>query len=218
MMKQHPFWGSLSPIGGLTGAGILVMASARLAWSITIAGALVWVYGLTAFTFVLLSELPGKNKFPAEGRSLIFTCLASFFGSVYLLLLWFLSPLAAMEVFFPLMLVPLFCSGSGICERITASVEVSRPDVSAFVSEAALQAITLGMLLIIFAVIREPLAYCSLSLPGSSRGMISVNLYTGSFFHAKIFASSAGALLLLGYFTGVYQFTRTIFAPGEIEK
>ena len=76
--KQHSFWGSLSPLGGLMGAGLLVMASARLSWAVTIAGSLFWVYGFTSFTFSLLSSIgaggtEGKRFFPVQGRTAVYT-------------------------------------------------------------------------------------------------------------------------------------------------
>jgi len=138
---------------------------------------------------------------------------------VYLLLIWLLCPLAAFEVFFPLMLVPLFFTGSEICQRILSPSDNFRADITIYVIDAASQAAVLSVMLVIFSIIREPFSYCSLSLPGTNRGMITFLLYKeGSFFPAGILASSAGALLLLGYFTGIYQYCRSIFAPGELTK
>ena len=211
-MKQHPFWGSLSPLGGLTGAAILIMASARLAWSITITGALIWVYGLSAFVFTLILNLVPKEKFHAGGLSLIFTCLASFFGSLYLLFIWFLSPFAAFEVFLVLLLVPLFCASSGVFQRIVSVPENTQIDILEHVSDAVSQAAALAGLLIAFSIIREPLSYCSLSLPGTFQGMITIVYFrAGSFFPIGIFSASAGALLLLGYFICLYQYGKGFF-------
>lgn len=213
---QHSFWGNLSPLGGLSGAGLLIMATARLSWAITIAGCLFWVYGLTVIAFSLLCS-SGKKIFPAQGRSLIFTCLASFFGSLYLLMIWLLCPFAVFEVFLPLLLVPLYCAGSGIRERVIS--EISHADVFDHVSEAASQAAVLAGILIAFSIIREPLSYCSLSFPGSAQGMVTIMYFNqGPFFPVGIFAPSAGALLLLGYFVCLYQYGKSVFFPGDVEK
>ena len=210
--RQHSFWGSLSPLGGLTGAGLLIMATARLSWAVTVAGCLFWVYGLTAFTFTFLSSTIGGKFFPKTGKAHVFTCLASFFGSIYLLLFWMLCPFAAFESFIPLLLVPLFCAGSGASEKIICPPEHSRVDVYDYVSEAVSQAAVLAGLLIAFSILREPLAYCTLSFPGSSHGMITIMYFsTGSFFPIGIFAPSAGALLLLGFFICLYQYCKSVF-------
>ena len=210
--RQHSFWGSLSPLGGLTGAGLLIMATARLSWAVTVAGCLFWVYGLTAFTFTFISTTIGKKIFPKTGKTHLFTCLASFFGSVYLLLFWLLCPFAAFETFIPLLLVPLFCAGSGASEKIVDPPANSHIDVFDYVSDAISQAAVLAVLLIAFSVLREPLAYCTLSFPGSSQGMVTIMYFTtGSFFPIGIFAPSAGALLLLGSFICLYQYCKSIF-------
>jgi len=205
--RQHSFWGSLSPLGGLSGAGLLVMASARLSWAIMIAGSLLWVYGLTAFVFAFLCSEVSPKILPAEGRAYVFTCIASFFGSIYLLFLWLLCPLAAFEVFFLLLMVPLFCASSGINEQIISSLENSHSDIVTDVSDAVSQAAVLAGLIVIFSIVREPLSYCSLSFPGTSGGMVTIMYFkSNSFFPIGIFASSAGALLLLGYIICLYQY------------
>jgi len=215
--RQHSFWGSLSPLGGLSGAGLLIMASARLSWAITTALGLFWVYGLTTFTFTLLLDAAGGKILPSSGRASIFVCLASFFGSLYLLIFWLICPLAAFEVFLPLLLIPLFCASSDIFKQIV-SAENSSLDIFDHVSDAVSQASVLAIMLVSFSIIREPLSYCSLSFPGTSRGMITiVNFKAGSFFPIGIFATSAGALLLLGYFICLYQYLKSIFFR-EIQK
>jgi hypothetical protein len=210
--RQHSFWGSLSPLGGLSGAGLLIMASARLSWAITTALGLLWVYGLTSFTFTLLLTAADGKILPTSGRAHVFTCIASFFGSAYLLMILLFCPFAAIEVFIPLLLIPLFCTGSGIFEQISAPPENSRLDIFDHVSDAIAQAAVLAVLLVSFSIIREPLSFCSLSFPGTFRGMITiVNFKAGSFFPIGIFATSAGALLLLGYFICLYQYCKSVF-------
>jgi hypothetical protein len=213
--RQHSFWGSLSPLGGLSGAGLLVMASARLSWAVIIAGSLFWVYGLTASVFSFLCSEISPKIFPKEGRAYVFTCIASFFGSTYLLLLWLLCPLAAFEVFFLLLIVPLFCASSGIFERIVSTLENTHGDILTDVSDAVSQATVLAGLIIAFSVVREPLSYCSLSLPGTASGMITIMYFkSNSFFPIGIFATSAGALLLLGYIICLYQYGKNAVTGG----
>jgi hypothetical protein len=211
--RQHPFWGSLSPLGGLSGAGILIIASARLAWAITTAFGIFWVYGFTTFAFSFLTSGMCKKFFPAEGRKMIFTCLSSFLGCIYLLLVWFICPLAALEVFIPLALVPLLFASLGLPE------ETAHLDITESVSQALTQAAVLSGLLVAFSIIREPLAYCSLSFPGTHLGIVKfISFKEGSFFPIGITAASGGALLLLGYFTSLYQYCKNVFYPGEDDK
>jgi hypothetical protein len=204
MNRQHLFWGSRSPLASLSGGGLLIMATARLAHAITVGGALLWVYGLS-----VLAVYAGSRIFPRRGGSLILLFLSSFFSWLYLLLLWFASPLAALESFFLVSLVPLFCMGSGLFSR-TEDLDLGDAVIRAL-SEAAV----FGGLLALFAVVREPLGFSSLSLPGSSQGIVLFLTFEGSFLPIHLVASSAGALLLLGYGAGLYRYFRKLYAPRE---
>jgi len=214
--RQHSFWGTSSPLGGLAGAGLLIIASARMSWAITVAGSLFWVYGLSAFSYAFLSSDAVKKFFPVSGHKVLYTCLASFWGSLYLLMFWLLCPFAAFEVLIPLLMVPLYCAGIGSSELIEASGKSKHVDAFDYASDAVSQAVTLSGLLIAFSIIREPLSYCSLSFPGTYQGMITIMYFNkGSFFPIGIFAPSAGALLLLGYFICLYQYSKNAFFPGD---
>jgi len=205
--QQHSFWGSLSPLGGLMGAGLLVMASARLSWAVTVAGCLFWVYGLTTFTFSALFSIAGNKIFPAKGRSAIYTCLSAFFASIYIFLFWLLCPFAAFETFMLLSLVTLFCASSGIVEQLT--LNENNHDLFSIVSDAVSQAASISGLLIAFSIVREPLSYCMLSFPGTYSGMVTIMYFkSGAFFPIGIFGTSAGALLLLGYIICLYQYSK----------
>jgi len=221
LSRQYSFWGSLSPLGGLTGAGILIIASARLSWSITVAGSLFWVYGLTTLTYGFLFNTLKDKFFPVSGRFSLYTCLAAFFGSVYIFLFWLLCPFAALEVFMLLLLVPLFCAGSDTVQQLSAAYESkpglnAAPDIFEYVSNAASQAASLSLLLIAFSIIREPFSYCSLSFPGTYQGMVTIMYFKeNSFFPIGIFSHSAGALILLGYIICLYQYSKSKIFPGE---
>jgi hypothetical protein len=213
--RQSYFWDSLSPFGGLTGLGILIMASSRLSYAITITGCLIWVYGLTSFTYsILLKTVPDKI-FPKNGRTVLYTFFASFWSSIYIFLFWFLCPFAALEVFLLMMLVPLFCAGSGIFEQLSSSSKNSGEDIFDFITEAVSHTFVLSGLLIAFSIIREPLAYCSLSFPGSYRGIIKIiHFNENSFLPVRLLISSSGALILFAYFTGFYQYKKGDIFPG----
>jgi hypothetical protein len=211
--RLHLFWGSFSPLGGLSGAGLLVMASGRLSWAISVSAALLWVYG-----FSVLAAFPGLTKnnarlFPQRGKPVFFVFLASVSGGIYLLLFWFISPLAALEVFLPVCLVPLFCAGSGVFERVKSL------DPGAAFLRAVSEALVMAGLLLAFSLIREPLGFCSLTLPGGPQGAIPLFSFEGgAFLPVRIIAGSAGALLILGYGTAVYRYFRSVYALREEDQ
>lgn len=213
--RQSYFWDSLSPFGGLTGLGILIMASSRLSYAITVTGCLIWVYGLTAFTYSILLKTVGNKIFPKNGRTVLYTFFASFWSSIYIFLFWFLCPFAALEVFLLMMLVPLFCASSGIFEQFSSSSRNSSEDIFDFITESVSHTFVLASLLIAFSIIREPLAFCSLSLPGSYRGIIKIiHFNENSFLPVRLLISSSGAFILLAYFAGLYQYTKGNIFPG----
>lgn len=187
------------------GAGLLVMASGRLSWAITVAGCLFWVYGLSTFTFSALLSAAGGKIFPVKGRPAVYTCLSAFFSSIYIFLFWLLCPFAAFETFMLLSLTALFCASSGIAELFSQGD--NHPDIFDIVSDSVSQAASISGLLIAFSILREPLSYCMLSFPGTFQGMITIMYFkSGTFFPIGIFGTSAGALLLLGYIICLYQY------------
>jgi hypothetical protein len=200
----HVFWGSRSPLAGFCGGALLIIASARLAYAITAAAALLWVYGLSA-----LAACSGFRIFPVQGKPLFQIFLSSFTGGVYLLLLWFISPLTALEVFFFVSLIPLFCAGSGVFRRLESL------DLSEALGRALSEAAVFGGMIVIFSIIREPLGFSSLSIPGGSQGITLLFTFENDFLPIRFIASSAGALLLLGYGAGLYRHFRKIHAPRE---
>jgi hypothetical protein len=214
--RQYSFFGQKSVLSTLTYAGVLVMGSGRLSWAITIAGSFFWVYGLTSFTFALLLSTIGIKITPARGRSALYVCLASFWGSLYLLFFWLLCPLAALEIFFVLLIIPLYFTISGIFDQIPSSENNFNIDVFELVSDSLSQASVISGLLIAFSILREPLSYCSLTFPGSYQGMVTIMYFNAnSFFPIGIFVSSSGALLLLAYIISLYQYSKNFIYPGE---
>jgi hypothetical protein len=101
--QPHLFWGNAAPLAALSGGGLLVMASARLAYALVAAFCLLWVNGLS----IVVYKAAGRF-FPRIGKLLCEIFLASFLGGLFLFLLWLLSPLAALELFFIVSLIPFF--------------------------------------------------------------------------------------------------------------
>jgi hypothetical protein len=172
------------------------MASCRLAFALVCAGALLWVYCLSA-----LAAVPARRILPRRGKGLVLVFLASFTGSLYLLALWLVNPVLALENFFILSLVPLVCAGSGLFERID-----SLNPQDALVRSSG-EALVLGGLIIGFSLIREPLAYLSLSLPGGPSGIVMLfSAGEKTVLPVRFITASAGALLILGYGIGIYRY------------
>jgi hypothetical protein len=204
-MQYHIFHSDTAPLTCLSGAALLIMASDRLAHAITVTGALVWVYCLSS-----LATYIGAKAIPRQGRTVLLAFLTSFFAGIYLLLIWMLSPLCAIESFFVISLIPFFCMVSGIFKQL--ETQFFEDVFAASCSEALI----LGALIVIFAFIREPFGFLSLSLPGGAQGTILLfSFKTESFLPVRLIASSAGALLLLGYFLGLYGYFRTQYGLRE---
>jgi len=185
----------ISPAAVLPGCCLLIIASGRLSHAITVAGALAWVYGLTTLVIYAASKF-----FPRHGRTILISFLASFMAGCYLFILWLFSPLCALESFFAVSLVPVFYISSGASKRFNA---LSAED--SFFS-SFFEALSLGVLLLAFAIIREPLSFVSLSLPGGPQGSVMLFSFdVESFLPVQLIGSSGGALILLGYFWALYK-------------
>jgi len=204
-VQYRIFHNDAAPMACLSGAALLIMASDRLAHAIIATGALVWVYGFSSLT-----AHAAVKVLPRQGRTVLLAFLASFFAGTYLLLLWILSPLCALESFFVISLIPLFCMVSGIFKQLGTMMAEDA------LVESCSEALILGALIIIFALIREPFGFLSLSLPGGAQGIILLfSFKTESFLPVHLIASSAGALILLGYFLGLYRHFRVKYGMRE---
>ncbi|MDR1858016.1 MAG: hypothetical protein LBQ69_00940 [Treponema sp.] len=204
-IRSRVFWGNASPAVCLSGSGLVIMASDRLAHAIAITGALLWVYGLAT-----LAVHAGTRIFPQQGRPILLVCLTSFVASVYLLLLWIISPLCVLQMFFVISLVPVVCMLSGTLDRLADQ------GLEEKFFGSLREALILGALIVIFALIREPLGYLSLSLPGGAQGIVLLFSFENeALLPIRLIASSCGALLLSGYLLGLYRYYRAVKAPKE---
>jgi hypothetical protein len=186
-----------SPLVTLVGFGLLIMASSRLAFALTTLVALVWVYGLSIpLAFVT------QKFFPQKGKAITFMFFTSFVAGLFLFLFFLASPLLAMQTQYLIILTPVVCVGSNLPKSFPKMV---RKEVCV---RALFEAFSLGLLIVAFAFIREPFGYMALSLPGGARGIIELR-YDGDFIvPMRVISSSAGALILLGYTTALFQGVR----------
>jgi hypothetical protein len=106
-----------------------------------------------------------------------------------------------METGYIVLLAPCCCVASPLFSAL------GREEFPALLFKTARDAGSLGTLIIAFALLREPIGFMNLSLPGGVQGIIE--LFPGfdgdSFLPIKIIAGSAGAFLLLGYGTALFR-------------
>jgi hypothetical protein len=171
------------------------MASCRTAFALITLGALVWVYALTALIFRLASPI-----LPVKGKSHALICLAAFWGGVYHLIIFFISPVLAGETSLFITLAPVYCITAGTLPRLkTLGLEEA-------ILQALFGSLTLGLLILALALIREPLGFGSISLPGGMRGIITiVSKGENPLLPVQALGSSAGAFLLTGYGLAIYR-------------
>ena len=197
--ESHLFWGSHSPLSLLTGAALIVLASSRLAYALICAGALIWVYALTALIFSVARKI-----LPTRGKMIVLLFLSTFGCGIFMLLASILNPLLILGTGFFLVLIPPCLLGSGLFEAS------ERVDLEELLSRTFLEALVLGLVVIAFALIREPLGMKTLSFPGGAQGITELfgSPDDDTFVPARILSASAGGLLLLGYGTALFRFFR----------
>jgi hypothetical protein len=192
---SHPFWGIYAPLATLSGGGLLVLASTRFSSALVCSIGLLWVFTLSS----LALRIP---FLPRWGRGGISPFLVSFIGGLYILILFLVSPVLAMDSLFFLILCPLCCVSSGLPGRLEAT------DLGEGIIQAALESICLAVLILALALIREPLGYGIISLPGGSQGIVVIAAFTRlAYLPIRIISGSAGAFFLLGY--GIALFRRS---------
>jgi hypothetical protein len=203
--NRRIFWGSHAPLSSLAGAGLIIMASSRLAFAVICAGALIWVYGFTSLVY-----FSSQKIMPQKGKPVILLFLSALVCSIYMLCLFLINPLLIMGTCFFLFLVPPCCIGSGVFQRLE-----SLAPGEAF-SRALLESLVPGGLTVAMSLIREPLGLGSISFPGGAQGIVEISGgdYEG-FFPVRIFAASGGGLLILGYGVSLFRYFRGFHAGTE---
>ena len=195
-LESHLFWGSHSPLSSLVGVCLIIMASARFALALICTCALIWVYGLTVLIFSRARKL-----MPVQGVNLILLFLSTFLCGVFIFILNFINPLAALGTGYFLILIPPLLLGSGILEA-SKTIE----PVKAF-SRALLEAVVFSGIILGMALIREPLGIGTLSFPAGIYGITEISGEAG-FVPLRILSVSAGGILLFGYLIALYRFLR----------
>jgi Na+-transporting NADH:ubiquinone oxidoreductase subunit NqrD len=203
------------PLTVLSATALLVVASSRLAFAIIAALDLVAVYSLTLLIAESLKRLRFFSHsrqeirlFPQTNRNIIFIFLSNLVGCLFFFVYYCVMPLLALETIFITLFVPVFAYSENIGEKYGGL-----PPALALKS-CFFESLCLGALTIVIALIREPLGYATLSLPGGSGGIIEL-FNKGKFpFAVEIVSLSSGGFLLIGFIMVVFR----ILERREIER
>ena len=204
-VESHFLWGSYSPLSSLTGCAIVIMASSRLAFAIFCAGAILWVYTLSS----LLYFVP-KSVLPSWGKQIIHIFVVSLITSLYLFFGTLINPLLVLGCWFIIILIPVSLISSELL------IQLDDVDPSDALIRAALEALSLCLLVIALSLIREPLGFGSLSFPGGRGGLFEIFSSQGrGFFPIRLLSVTSGGFLILGYAIAVYRFFRKSNLGGD---
>lgn len=209
-LQSHFFWGPRAPLSTLAAAGIIILATTRLAFAVYCFGALLWVFCLTA-----LAYYSARGILPQKGRPVILLFLSSFFCSLYIIITGLLSPLLILSTWFFTVLIPPCCVGSGFFG------ETDDAETRDIMTRVFIETFCLGFVIIALSLIREPLGMGSLSLPGGFSGVAEIigSSEPGSgFFPVRVLSVSAGGFLLIGFGAALFRFFKERGAAGEDES
>jgi Na+-transporting NADH:ubiquinone oxidoreductase subunit NqrD len=194
-----------SPLNFINAIAIALIASSRLAYALIAAMAIIWIYGLS----VLITN-SAKRFFPKIFNNILSVFLFALLGSIFYLLVFLFNPFLAEELVLLILLVPILCFSSGICLRC----EDDPLDEALY--KAIYETLILGVFIIMLSLIREPLGYASLSVPGSDYAVYELFSFDPIFpIPIHIISSAAGALLLLGY---IFVVIRMMGTPRGLKK
>jgi hypothetical protein len=177
------------PISSMSGLVLFMVAGSRLSYAMIAACALLWVFLLSSFTNILVRGIDSDM-----GRMMLNVMISSFASGLYYLFLYLLNPLLAMETVLICALAPVFFMGCGFRETL------GKPSAGELFRKAVREPLSLGVVTIAFSLIREPLGFATLSIPGGVRGIIELFNSDGHYIYTvQLISSSTGALFLLAY-------------------
>jgi hypothetical protein len=195
------------PLKALSATALLVVASSRFAFALIAAMNLVFVYMFALLLAESLKRLKVSRQFdakivlfPQKNRKIVNVFLVNFAGCIFFFAYYCIAPLLAMETLFITLFVPIFAYSENILEKHSA--------LSPFLAakNCFFESLYLSISIMVVALIREPLGYAALSLPGGSGGIIELFNKEGRFpFAVEIVSLSAGAFLLVGFIMVLFR-------------
>jgi Na+-transporting NADH:ubiquinone oxidoreductase subunit NqrD len=195
------------PLSVLSVTALLIIASSRFAFALIAAVNLAVISVLMVFIAESLKKLVFPRQsggaialFPHKNRHIIYIFLANFTGCVLFFIYYCVLPLLAMETLFITLFVPLFICSENIPEKYAAL------PLSLAIKHCFFENLSFGVLTMAVALIREPLGYATLSLPGGSGGIIEFfNKADRLPFALEIAALSSGAFILIGFIMVLFR-------------
>lgn len=187
-----------SPELFLSAAPLLIIGTSRLSFALIAVCALLWTAAISiCITRVSPRVFPQKVFF-----GILPLFLYSFVASIFLFVLDIFNPVLAQETLLIVLLAPAMFLSGGLCSR-TASMPFKKAFGTALGESAAH-----GILFICFAILREPLGYGAISVPGGERGITVLFSFEDYVFPIQIISGGPGALLLLGYIFLIARLTK----------
>jgi Na+-transporting NADH:ubiquinone oxidoreductase subunit NqrD len=212
MSSKNSFIGYLfrffhRPLTTLSAAALLVVASSRLAFAIIAMIDVTVVYLFTALISEILRRVRIFKQSPHEiwllpkkNQKIFCLFLSNFIGCIFFFVLYCISPLLALETIFITLFVTMFVYLEEAGEKY------SDMPLLHIVKKCFTDSAFLGILAIFIALIREPIGYATLSLPGGNSGIIELFNKDGSFpFTVEIISLSSGAFLLIGFIMTMFR-------------
>lgn len=193
------FEGLRSPAVLVTVVPLLIIGTSRLAFAVVSALAFVWTMCASlAITYL------ARKVFPAAlfGRLLPLS-LYTFIAGLFQFALELFNPVLAQEVILMVMFAPVILFASGAADR------ASELSFKAALGTAVFESVSAGIIITGFALMREPLGYGALTLPGGARGIFELFSFEDFAFPAQIISASPGALLLLGYLFLIFRLIKS---------
>jgi hypothetical protein len=147
-------WGSKSPLMSLTGIALIVSASGRFS-----SAAIVFLLLAGIYTLALSIILFGKTIIPARYKTALVIAIVTFISSLFFLIVELIHPVTALELNLIIFLIPIVFLSSKIVQRI------DHLSVGEGIALGMKEALMLGGIILVVALIREPLGYGTLSIP-----------------------------------------------------
>ncbi|MDR0908648.1 MAG: hypothetical protein LBM77_02680 [Spirochaetaceae bacterium] len=194
-MEKNVIWTKNLITSTFACTALMVMSTSRTAFALVTIGALVWVYMLSALVCFFARPI-----LPEKVQKYVHIFLAAFFSCLYQFFLFLLNPILAMETSLFVFLTPVGLISSAVLRDARKYT-----DQNAFFLPLW-ECLALSMMILGIALIREPLGYGSLSVPGSVYGIVEIiSSEDGPYFPVQFAAQASGALLILGFAYAIYR-------------
>ncbi|MDR2900152.1 MAG: hypothetical protein LBV20_01340 [Treponema sp.] len=183
---QSHSWNSRSPLMSLVGLALIICSSNRLSSAALIALLLIGIYTIT-LSIILL----GKSIIPERYQTALIIMIVTFISSLFYLVVEMIHPVSALELYFIIFLIPVTFLSSEIVQR------ANRLAPADGIVLGMKESLILGGIIIAISIIREPIAYGTLSIPFSGKTVTLLPEMIQERMTLHILASPLGGFILL---------------------